>query len=142
MKLAINLPLLVWYQACGEALTLCSQIGLDPARLMDIFADTSGAPTMLKARAPKIAEVLQGIDPQPTNDVDLARKDLRTMLDEARSLGANLPVAEKVLEIYDRAAKEGWGARDQSTLPSYWPKRGRPDPAGCSLRRAIRLRRR
>jgi 3-hydroxyisobutyrate dehydrogenase len=125
MKLAINLPLLVWYQACGEALTLCSQIGLDPARLMDIFADTSGAPTMLKARAPKIAEVLQGIDPQPTNDVDLARKDLRTMLDEARSLGANLPLVERVLEIYDRAAREGWGARDQSTLPSYWPKRGK-----------------
>ena len=123
MKLAINLPLLVWYQACGEALTLCSQIGLEPARLMDIFADTSGAPTMLKARAPKIAEVLQGIDPQPTNDVDLARKDLRTMLEEARSLGASLPVAEKALEIYDRAAREGWGARDQSTLPSYWPKR-------------------
>jgi 3-hydroxyisobutyrate dehydrogenase len=80
---------------------------------------------MLKGRAPKIAEVLKGIDPQPTNDVDLARKDLRTMLDEARSLGASLPVAEKVLEIYDRAAKEGWGPRDQSTLPSYWPKRGK-----------------
>jgi 3-hydroxyisobutyrate dehydrogenase len=125
MKLAINLPLLVWYQACGEALTLCNQVGLDPARLMDIFADTSGAPTMLKARAPKIAEVLKGIDPQPTNDVDLARKDLRTMLDEAQSLGANLPVAEKVLEIYDRAAKEGWGARDQTTLASYWPRQGK-----------------
>jgi 3-hydroxyisobutyrate dehydrogenase len=76
-----------------------------------------------KRRSP--GAVLKGIDPQPTNDVDLARKDLRTMLDEARSLGANLPLVEKVLEIYDRAAREGWGARDQSTLPSYWPKQRR-----------------
>ena len=85
-------------------------------------------PRLIEHRAqvlPKIAEVLKGIDPQPTNDVDLARKDLRTMLDEARSLGANLPVAEKVLEIYDRAANEGWGARDQTTLASYWPRRGK-----------------
>ena len=125
MKLAINLPLLVWYQACGEALTLCNQIGLDPGRVMDIFADTSGAPTMLKGRAPRIAGILKGDDPVPTSDVDLARKDLRTMLDEARSLGTSLPVTEKVLEIFDRAAKEGWGPRDQATLPSYWPKRGK-----------------
>jgi hypothetical protein len=34
-------------------------------------------------------------------------------------------VAEKVLEIFDRAAKEGWGPRDQTTLASYWVRRGK-----------------
>jgi len=29
----------------------------------------------------------------------------------------------KVLEIYDRAAHQGWGPHDQLTLPSDWPKR-------------------
>jgi 3-hydroxyisobutyrate dehydrogenase len=50
MKLAINLPLLVYYQALGEALSLCDSLKLDPARLVDIFADTSGGPNMLKVR--------------------------------------------------------------------------------------------
>ena len=48
MKLAINLPLLVYWQALGEALLLCKPLGLDPARLMNIFADTSGGPNVLK----------------------------------------------------------------------------------------------
>ncbi|TMH10042.1 MAG: NAD(P)-dependent oxidoreductase, partial [Betaproteobacteria bacterium] len=88
MKLAINLPLLVYYQALGEALSLCRPLGLDPARLIDIFADTSGGPNMLKVRGPAIAAALQGKETTPvTFDVDLIRKDLRTMLDEAKALG-------------------------------------------------------
>src|SRR5207248_7927549 len=84
VKLAINLPLLVYYQALGEALSLCRPLGLDPARLMDIFADTSGGPNMLKPRGPVIAAALQGKETTPvTFDIDLIRKDLRTMIDEA-----------------------------------------------------------
>src|SRR5256886_10193625 len=50
MKLAINLPLLVFWQAFGEALALCRSLGLDSARIVDIFADTSGGPHVLKER--------------------------------------------------------------------------------------------
>ena len=126
MKLAINLPLLVWFQACGEALALCMQTGVDPSRLMDIFADTSGAPTMLKNRAPVIAEVLKGGEPKGVSfSVDLVCKDLRTMLEEAQALGTDLPVAASTLQIYERAARDGWGARDMAVLPSYWPKQGK-----------------
>src|SRR5271165_6095944 len=49
MKLTINLPLLVYWQALGEALALCRPLGIDPARLMDLLADTSGGPNVLKA---------------------------------------------------------------------------------------------
>jgi len=45
VKLAINLPLLVYWQALGEALSLCAPTGLDPARLMDIFATLPAART-------------------------------------------------------------------------------------------------
>src|SRR5438045_3066166 len=65
MKLAINLPLLVYYQALGEALSLCRPLGLDPVRLMDIFADTSGGPNMLKLRRPVIASALPGRESAP-----------------------------------------------------------------------------
>lgn len=122
MKLAINLPLLVYYQALGEALTLCKHLGHEPAWLIDLLSDTSGAPTMLKARGPAIALALSGDDPQPrTFDVDLIRKDLRTMIEEAASHGATLPVAARALEVYDAASAAGWGERDASTLPAWWP---------------------
>jgi 3-hydroxyisobutyrate dehydrogenase len=126
MKLAINLPLLVYYQALGEALTLCRHLGHEPAWLMELFADTSGGPNVLKNRGPAIAEALRGGDPAPvTFDVDLIRKDLRTMLEEARSRGADLPVVARALEVYDGASAAGWGGRDASALPAWWPGRHR-----------------
>ena len=93
VKLAINLPLLVYYQALGEALSLCRGVGVEPARLIDIFSDTSGGPNMLKVRGPTIAAALQGKETAPvTFDIDLIRKDLRTMLEEAAGLRVSLPL--------------------------------------------------
>ena len=43
LKLAINLPLLVYWQSLGEALALCKPLNLPPERLVDIMADTSRA---------------------------------------------------------------------------------------------------
>jgi len=126
VKLAINLPLLVYYQALGEALSLCDGVGVDPQRLIDIFADTSGGPNMLKVRGPAIAATLQGGETTPvTFDVDLIRKDLRTMLEEAAALGVRLPLVALALERYDEAAKNGFGPKDATMLPSYWLKHGR-----------------
>ena len=121
MKLAINLPLLVFWQAFGEALSLCEPLGIDPARLMDIFADTSGGPNVLKVRGPAIAAALAGKDPGgATFNVDSIRKDLRTMLEEARALGRELPVTQRALECFDRAARDGLGAADAAMLPASW----------------------
>ena len=123
MKLAINLPLLVYYQALGEALSLCRGLYIDPARLIDIFADTSGGPNMLKVRGPAIAATLQGKETSPvTFDVDLIRKDLRTMLDEAAALGVSLPLTARALECYDDAVRDGLGASDATMLPAHWLK--------------------
>lgn len=121
LKLAINLPLLVYWQAFGEALSLCQPLGLDPARLVDIFADTSGGPNVLKVLGPVIAKVLGGGEAGPvTFDVDSIRKDLRTMIEEARAHGRELPVALRALECFDRAAAAGLGARDATTLLTHW----------------------
>lgn len=122
LKLAINLPLLVAYQALGEAYTLCRHLGLDNTALMELFADTSGAPNVLKTRGPAIADWLSGKpSATPAFDIDNIRKDLRTMVAEAKVRGATLPVVERTLAIFDDAAKDGWGKRDGSSLPSYWP---------------------
>jgi 3-hydroxyisobutyrate dehydrogenase len=124
MKLAINLPLLVYWQALGEALSLARPLGLEPARIMDIFTDTSGAPNMLKNRAASIATQLAGGNVPPTVEVDVIRKDLRTMIDEGRALGVALPVASRALECFDRASSEGLGGADCTKMPAYWVERG------------------
>ena len=124
MKLAINLPLLVAYQALGEAYVLCRHVGLSPQALMELFADTSGAPNILKVRGPAVAEALAGGPGiAAAFDVDSIRKDLRTMLAEAKVLGAELPLVERTLAIFDAAAAQGWGGRDGSALPAYWSRR-------------------
>ena len=126
LKLAINLPLLVYYQALGEALSLCRSIDVEPARLIDIFADTSGGPNMLKVRGATIAATLQGKETAPvTFDVDLIRKDLRTMLDEGAGLGVRLPLTAQALERYDEAARDGLGASDATMLPAHWLRHSR-----------------
>ena len=124
MKLAINLPLLVFWQAFGEALSLCAPLGIDAARLVDIFADTSGGPNVLKARGATLVSALQGKDTGTvTFDVDSIRKDLRTMVEEAKALGVSLPVASRALECFDEAAQEGLGKGDASVLPVRWAKK-------------------
>ena len=124
MKLALNLPLMVYYQALGESYVLCRHLGLDPKWLMEFLTDTSGAPNILKVRVPKIAEALAGGDAgPPAFDVDSICKDLATMLAEGKTRGASLPLAERTLAVYDEAARDGWGKRDGASLPAYWPMR-------------------
>ena len=127
LKLALNLPLLVYYQALGEALVLCRHLDLDAKWLMEFLADTSGGPNVLKTRGPGIAAALTGGDPGPTTfDIDLVCKDLRTMIADASARGATLPLVERALAVYEDAAAEGWGNRDGAWLPAYWPKRNPP----------------
>ncbi len=124
MKLAINLPLLVFWQAFGEALALCRSLGLDSARIVDIFADTSGGPNVLKGRGAVLAAALQGKDTGPiTVDIDAMRKDLRTMVEEASALGKQLPVTSRALECYEEASREGLGKSDITAIPVRWMKK-------------------
>ncbi|MES2183458.1 MAG: NAD(P)-dependent oxidoreductase [Pseudomonadota bacterium] len=128
LKLAINLPLLVFWQSFGEALALAAPLKLDPARLLDIFGETSGAPNALRLRTPVLAEVLAGKPPGGTQfNVDAIRKDLRTMIEEAQGLGyGTLPVTAAALGCFDRASQSGGlGDADSTQLPSWWVENGK-----------------
>ncbi len=120
MKLAINLPLIVFWQAFGEAVALAKPLGIDPARLIEIFSDTSGAATVLKNCGAAVAKALAGEDTGPaTFDLDSMRNDLRTMLEEAKSLGVELPTAARVLEAFDHASRAGHGGIDGVRIPAW-----------------------
>jgi len=120
-KLAINLPLLVYWQALGEALSLVRDLRIEPTRLMDILADTSGAPNMLKNRAAVIAAALGGKEPaQITVNIDTMKKDLTEMVEEMRALGWPSFVTQAALDGFSHASKAGLGAKDVSLLPVSW----------------------
>jgi len=122
LKLAINLPLLVYWQAVGEALALCQPLGLDPARLVSIFADTSGGPNALKTRGGMLADAMHGKTPENvTFNIDSIRKDMATMIEEARALGYDeLPVTARALECFDEVSRAGFGDSDAVVLPMTW----------------------
>jgi len=124
MKLAVNLPLFVYWQALGEALLLCRSLDLEPERLMSILADTSGAANAIKTRGGAVAAHLAGKDAGPVSfAVDGVCKDLETMIAAGKALGGTLPAAETALRCFREAAGAGLGAQDQSVLPARWAKR-------------------
>ncbi|MCC7275330.1 MAG: NAD(P)-dependent oxidoreductase [Alphaproteobacteria bacterium] len=124
MKLAINLPLAVFWQAFGEAYALCRHLDVDRGWLVELFADTSGGPNVLKARGAAVAKTLATMEAgSATFDCDSIRKDLRTMVAEAHARGFDLPLAERTLAVYDEASRAGWGGRDCTELPAYWSAR-------------------
>lgn len=117
MKLAVNLPLLVYWQALGEALTICEPLHLSPDRLIDILSDTSGTPTAMKARGPFIAKILGGAAPgEPAFGLSAAKKDLATAIQFAESLHAELPVAATALACYAAAEVAGLGDADATAV--------------------------
>jgi 3-hydroxyisobutyrate dehydrogenase len=124
MKLTINMPLMIYWQALGEALALCRPLGLDPARLMELLADTSGGPNVLKVRGPAVATMLKGGDIGPvTFDIDSAVKDLRTMLGEGKRQGLELPLVERTLSCYEETKGKVSGAAEVSAVSVYWANR-------------------
>ncbi|MFI4926445.1 MAG: NAD(P)-dependent oxidoreductase [Burkholderiales bacterium] len=121
MKLAINLPLMVYWQALGEALSLIQPLGLDPARIVDILADTSGGPNLLKVRGPAIAQALGGQDVGPASfDLASMRKDVKTMLEQGLAQHYRMPVTEQTLKVFDAAVGAGLKDADCTQLPVWW----------------------
>jgi 3-hydroxyisobutyrate dehydrogenase len=128
VKLAINLPLLVYWQALGESLTICKPLNLPADRLIDIMSDTAGTPTAMKGRGAVIAKVLGGQPPGATAfGLSAAKKDLATAVQYARSLRAELPVAASALSCYEEAEAAGLGEADATAISTRWPQR----PAGA-----------
>jgi 3-hydroxyisobutyrate dehydrogenase len=123
VKLAINLPLLVYWQALGEALTICKPLNLSPDRLIDILSDTAGTPTAMKGRGDFIAKALGGQPPGETAfSLSAAKKDLATAVQFATSIHAELPVTASALACFEEAEAAGLGGADATAVSTRWPQ--------------------
>jgi 3-hydroxyisobutyrate dehydrogenase len=124
MKLAVNLPLLVYWQALGEALTICKPLNLPADRLIDILSDTAGTPTAMKGRGAVIAKALGGAPPGETAfGLNAAKKDLATAVQFGASIHARLPVTSSALACYEEAEAAGLGDADATAISTRWTQR-------------------
>jgi 3-hydroxyisobutyrate dehydrogenase len=125
MKMAVNLPLMVYWQTLGEALSLIDHLKLDPQRVVDILSESSGGPNMLKVRGPLLVQALgHQKNDMVTVDVATMRKDMRTMLALAQTNHRELPLTSMALEKFNEAADSGLDGKDCTQLPVWWLGQG------------------
>jgi 3-hydroxyisobutyrate dehydrogenase len=126
MKLAINLPLMVGWQAYGEAFAIAGDVGWEPKRLLDLFVESNGANNGLKMRADMIVAMMEDRDPGPTTfSIANAVKDLRTMVETGEAKGADMRAAKAALAAFEESNKQGLGPKDGSRHSVYWSGRGK-----------------
>ena len=124
MKLAINLPLMVAWQAYGEAFSIARSVGWPAKRLLDLFVESNGANNGLKMRADMIVAMLENRDPGPTTfSIANAVKDLRTMITTGEALGADMVATKAALSSFEEADKNGLGGGDGAKMTVYWSGR-------------------
>jgi 3-hydroxyisobutyrate dehydrogenase len=126
LKLAVNLPLMIYWQALGEQLAMCRELKIDPAELLDFLSETSGAATVLKQRMEGIATKLKK---QPwsvsTFTLDNGIKDVNAMLEQGGKLGVDLPLLQQTLACYQEARRNTSGEDEVSDVAVYWARRAK-----------------
>jgi 3-hydroxyisobutyrate dehydrogenase len=119
MKLAVNLPLALYWQTLAEALSLLDGSGISPETAISVIADSSAGPAVLKNRAQVVVDTLNGADQPGTFDLNGLSKDLGLALREADRLGRALPVSTEVRKSYAKAIDEGLGRFDGASLTRF-----------------------
>jgi 3-hydroxyisobutyrate dehydrogenase len=115
-KLALNLPLLVFWQALGEALLLLDPHATDVFAFLEAFNESAGAPAVLKGKWETVLSSLRGqTGTSATFDVGTMRKDMELILAER----PDLPVAAAALAALQDACLQGAGHLDCAQLPAY-----------------------
>jgi 3-hydroxyisobutyrate dehydrogenase len=124
LKLAVNLPLMIYWQALGEQLSLCKTLTIDPKELLDFLSETSGAATVLKQRMPGIVAKMKN-EPSDIRTFSLEGgiKDVKQMLAEGDKRGLDLPLLKQTLACYEEAYRQVGGKEEVSNNSVYWANR-------------------
>jgi 3-hydroxyisobutyrate dehydrogenase len=123
LKLAINLPLIVFWQVFGEAISLCDHLGIEPARLVELFSESAGGPNILKAKAAAAVAAMEGREIPGTFDIASMKKDLRAMCAEANTLGREMPVTQAALSCYERPESDALAHLEGANQSVYWARK-------------------
>jgi len=120
MKLAVNLPLVIYWKTLAEALAMISGSGIPAETAISVIADSSGGPAVLKNRAQVVIDTLNGTDQIGTVDIATLLKDLELALRQAEKSGAAMPLSLAARDSYAAAIDAGLGHFDGATLTRYF----------------------
>lgn len=115
MKLVVNLPLGVYWQALAEAVALGEAGGLKREQILETISDSSAALAVLGLKAPAIL----GEPGAVAFDVNSMQKDILAMLETGSGLGVPLPAASAALMSYSAASAGGLGEEDAVAIVRY-----------------------
>lgn len=120
MKLAVNLPLVVYWESVGEALAIAKNAGIDLSQAADILADTSGTIKVAPGRLPRIAEIAKGGTPEGVSfSIAGMAKDLKLMKEVATKNGISTPVTNAASNSFEEAVADGWADYDGVLLAAW-----------------------
>jgi len=124
MKLAVNLPLMVYWQALGEAISIATNSGIKFDKALDIMMDSSGA---AKVAHLKLNSIIQAMNNETnlssTFNVSSSLKDMKLMIEEGKKNGNDLHVINSAMYYVKEAVNSGWSEYDASLLSVYINKK-------------------
>ena len=95
MKLAVNLPLAVYWKTLAEALAMLDGSGIATDMAISMIADSSAGPTVLKNRAKVVVDSIDGMDQLGTFDIAGLAKDIDLALKQAAISGHSMPLTPR-----------------------------------------------
>jgi len=119
MKLAVNLPLAMYWKTLAEALTLLEDSGIPNDVAISMIADSSAGPAVLKNRAQVVVDTLNGSDQPGTFDLNGLMKDLGLALQHAALKDRPMPLSEATRAGYEKAIAAGLGGCDGASLTKF-----------------------
>ncbi|MGD8917416.1 MAG: NAD(P)-dependent oxidoreductase [Nitrosopumilaceae archaeon] len=118
IKLAMNLQITMLALALSEGITLARGANVDPKIFLEILNSTYFKTGMSENKAYKMIQDQF----EATFTLENLKKDINTICATAKSFGLDLPMTEKAKEVYDNAAKEGFGNLDYTGVLAYIKK--------------------
>lgn len=119
MKLAVNLPLALYWSTLAEAVAMLKDSGIAADTAISLIADSSGGPNVLKNRGQVVIDTLNGTDQPGTFDIAGLAKDLGLALRQAETTGQTLPLSGLAMQSYQAALEAGLSGFDGATLTRY-----------------------
>jgi 3-hydroxyisobutyrate dehydrogenase len=120
MKLALNLPMMVYFEALGEAFCISERAGIDRQLAADLMADSSGAAKVAGIFLPGIVQAMGGDIPEGAIfDMSGATKDMHLLTEYLAEQGLDLPVTAATSDSYDAAVADGWQDRNFPLLAAW-----------------------
>lgn len=121
MKLALNMPMAIFWAGLSEAMAMGQQFGLNVEQMLDIYLDSPVALPALRIKAP----LLLGAPHEVAFDVTGVRKDLLAMVGTAQDVGVPAATGASALALFAAATAAGYGERDLAFLVEYMAEQAR-----------------